>query len=113
MSDTARTSIRPHIVLMANLGRAHSYRDDIAAALLKKGLDPVYINLREQRFAAIDFSQVAAVDLKSCRGWQRDFAFFNTELAALKEKLAGQKRDIPVINPPEMFEWVYSKEYLK
>jgi glutathione synthase/RimK-type ligase-like ATP-grasp enzyme len=62
--------------------------------------------------AKIDLTPVAALDLKDCRGWQKRFDFFKEQLDILQQRIRQTGRTIPIINPPEMFEWIASKEYL-
>jgi glutathione synthase/RimK-type ligase-like ATP-grasp enzyme len=93
------------------MGRGHNDSEAIAKALVENfGFSVKQVGLSD--LAKIDLAKVAAIDLKDCRGWQKRFDFFKEQLDILRERICQTGRAIPIINPPEMFEWVVSKQYL-
>jgi glutathione synthase/RimK-type ligase-like ATP-grasp enzyme len=97
------------------MGRQHSDTEAITTILNEDfgfGVEHVDLSVYKDAFARIDLNGVAAIDLRDCRGWQKHFDFFKEQLGVLQERIRTTGRAVPIINPPEMFEWVASKEYL-
>jgi glutathione synthase/RimK-type ligase-like ATP-grasp enzyme len=101
-------------LLLINFGRQHEDTQKLAEILkADHGFRVKIINLFQKDFSKINFKDVAAVDLKDCRGWQGNMDFFDSQMRILQQKIKATGRQIPIINPPEIFNWVASKEYLK
>lgn len=99
-------------VLSFTFGNVHSDWEDIYELLDKNDIQYERIFIESFNSASFNWADVAAIDLRNCRGWQARWAEFSEFLGKLET--ATEDKNIKFINPPSTFRWVLNKtKYLK
>lgn len=104
-----------NVIISFNLGRTHKEWDSVEEALAEKHFKYVARSL-DENLDAIDWRQVAAIELRECRGWQGRWNEFFEMLKKLQHivdwEFANTGFGISIINSTETFKWGLSKENL-